>query len=153
MRRLAVIVGAVAVLVVGAGVAQAVIPDAEGQVHVCYDKSGDVRVVEEGIACEKGETALSLTSQVQAPRIYVVNGNITSIEPGESGAATALCNQGDVATGGGFFNNAQPDFKIISSSVFALPGGTQYGWRVTAYNLAQASGGVQATATCLDYTP
>jgi hypothetical protein len=55
-----VIAAAVAILVAGAGVAYATIPDGAGVIHGCYDKKGNLRVVDPsaGGACTGGETAL-----------------------------------------------------------------------------------------------
>jgi hypothetical protein len=63
---------AVAVLALGAGVASAVIPDANGVVHACYKKDGNLRVIDpsapkdKDASCKNDETALDLLSSVPA---------------------------------------------------------------------------------------
>jgi hypothetical protein len=67
-RRVAMRVGAVLALAgAAAGVAVAQIPDANGIVHSCYARSGGaIRIVDEGVACKNGETALSWNQKGQA---------------------------------------------------------------------------------------
>jgi hypothetical protein len=53
------IAAAIAVLIIGAGVAYATIPDSAGVIHGCYDKNGQLRVIDSpGEACKKHETSL-----------------------------------------------------------------------------------------------
>jgi hypothetical protein len=55
------IAAGIAVLVIGAGVAYATIPDSAGVIHGCYDNKGALRVIDpsSGGACKNNETSLS----------------------------------------------------------------------------------------------
>jgi hypothetical protein len=112
MRRFAVAAGAVVVLALGGVVAQAAIPNADGNIYACYDnKSGAVRVQDDpAVPCAKGSTALHWSaSQPHVPvtTTYVVRASglvQPSGQPDSIIDVRANCNAGDVATGGGVFN-------------------------------------------------
>ena len=104
MRRLAVAVGAVLVLVVG-GVAWAAIPNADGNIYACYSTGdGSVRVKDDPAKpCAKGWAPLSWTAgqpDVPVTTTYRVQRNV-NVPANGGGGAVVECNDGDVATGGG----------------------------------------------------
>jgi hypothetical protein len=68
------------------------------------------------------------------------------VETGTYRAAQALCDAGDVATGGGFVTNG----AILSSIVDGE--GDQQGWSSTAFDEASSSG-VKTSVVCIDNPP
>ena len=59
-KRILLVVSTIVVALGVVAIAQAAIPDANGVIHGCYHQnSGDLRVVDKGIACANNETALS----------------------------------------------------------------------------------------------
>jgi len=100
MGRWKAIVGvAVLGLVVGAGIAWATIPDANGVLHTCY-KNNNWRVINAPPeTCSPSETALDVNpGAVHA----VIRTETHTIAPGASHTFTAHCSPGEVATGGGW---------------------------------------------------
>jgi hypothetical protein len=62
-------------------------------------------------------------------------------------ASEALCDPGDVATGGGFLTNG----TILASGVGG--GGAAQGWRSEARDDGQGASGVKTTVVCVDNPP
>jgi hypothetical protein len=83
----------------GAGIAWASIPDANGVIHTCY-KNGKWRVIDApGESCVPSESALSIDpGSVRA----VIRTETQTIHPGAEHTFTAHCSPGEVATGGGW---------------------------------------------------
>jgi hypothetical protein len=69
------------------------------------------------------------------------------IESGTHMASEALCDPGDVATGGGFLTNG----IILASGVGG--GGAAQGWRSEARDDGQGASGVKTTVVCVDNPP
>jgi hypothetical protein len=69
------------------------------------------------------------------------------IESGTHMASEALCDPGDVATGGGFLTNG----TILSSSVGG--DGAAEGWHSEARDDGQGASGVKTTVICVDNPP
>jgi len=150
MRRIAIGLGAVAVLSIGTAIATGAIPNSDGTVNVCYVKStGAVRVIDTGQGCKNSENPLNLVSQVQKPRQYQVLGEFSSVSAGGFAVVEASCAVGDVPTGGGYFING-PVGSTISSEHMS---NNQRGWSVTVDNETAGTVNVAAQAMCLDYTP
>ncbi|GGR52217.1 hypothetical protein [Streptomyces netropsis] len=83
--------------------------------------------------------AVALCSTVaHEPRL----GNQITVQPGDEGVATANCDPGQVASGGGSFPSGQ---AFIGASR-ALPNGT--GWQITAENTTGTPQKVTAEAIC-----
>ncbi len=100
MRRWKTLLGvAAASLAVGAGIAWATIPGANGVIHTCF-KANSWRVIDAAAeTCKPSETALAIDpGSVRA----VIRAETQTIHPGEEHTFTALCDPGEVATGGGW---------------------------------------------------
>jgi hypothetical protein len=109
MRRLGVIAGAVTVLVLGAAAVQAAIPDEDGYTYICVNtSSGAIMAREKGAGCPKNSTASRLVANQHAIPVttYYTSSHTAVIPPfgmGNAATVTAFCNEGDEATGGGYF--------------------------------------------------
>ena len=79
------------------------------------------------------------------PRIYTHAGSVT-IPGGMSGWATANCDTGDKATGGGFF--ASPCIDIWNSNASNL-----YDWHAMGKNNCSYDAELTAQVVCVDLTP
>jgi hypothetical protein len=69
------------------------------------------------------------------------------IESGTHMASEALCDPGDVATGGGFLTNG----TILASGISG--DGAAQGWRSEARDDGQGASGVKTTVVCVDNPP
>ena len=139
MRRLALVVGVVA-LGVG-GVAYAAIPSGDGNIYACYNNGdGSVRVQNDPTKpCAKNWSPLKWAAeQPDVPAVPVtttyrkqVNADV---EPGDSLILSVFCDEGDVATGGGFFT---PQFPTNISARISRPSGdnpTSIGWQAVFFH-------------------
>ncbi len=100
MRRwTAVAAIAALVIAVGAGIAWASIPDANGVLHTCYKNSGWRVIDAPAESCKSSETPLAVDPGAVRP---VIRTETHTIHPGEGHTFTAHCNAGEVATGGGW---------------------------------------------------
>ena len=144
MRRLAVAVGAVTLLAVG-GVAIAQTTGNE-RIYACVNNGdGAIRqVAGPDVACSKSSHQLSWSAEnppattIPTTTTYIRRADQT-INAGAAGAsATAFCDSGDIATGGGYasFN---PALQVRASQPY-LPGNnpqdgdTPLGWLVNVHN-------------------
>jgi hypothetical protein len=162
------VVGGAAVAVSG-GVAWAAIPDGSGQIHGCYKNgNGDLRVIDPsaGGACKASESPLawSQTGPAGPPgaagATHVTIRTFTATLPAAgSSTFTALCNPGEVATGGGWrmdgpVPSGPPPVTVLgtvpqSSAPEPSAGETPIGWKVVgAASQDGAPHDVTAFATC-----
>lgn len=85
---------------------------------------------------------------------YRRQGEPATAEPGTAAISFALCDPGDVGTGGGFNING-PWPRILSSDPqeAGVPPFLVVGWQVSVINQADEPVGIQAEAVCVDLTP
>jgi hypothetical protein len=160
----AMAVALVAVVLSATGLAFAAIPDSKGVIHSCYAKSdGALRVVN-GTKCQSGEKKLKWSQRgpqgkpgkpgaAGATHLTVRSTNLTyhygpcgMIAPSTyvcnapGGSATANCNAGERATGGGYGNTSDAGSPAVQESGPTPATGTPTGWTVTT-----AASAVQST--------
>lgn len=140
MRRLVVATAAVLVLAVG-GVAWAAIPNADGNIYACYSTgNGEVRVQDDPAKpCPKSWSPLNWTAgqpDVPVTRTYV---RLNQQRPSDKEIykIDVFCDDGDVATGGGYDTETTlafyggPVVRVFGSSPLVNSAIGAYGWRVT----------------------
>lgn len=161
-RRIAAALGTLAILGGAAGLASAAIPDSnDAEIHACLHKpTGMIRLIdkEAGETCGPGFTEITWNQTGPAgpvgPKgdtgakgdkgatgdsgllsVYVKH-EYSTIGPGGYGGSNAICDSGDVATGGGFmFVNGQHDVAVIDNSPYQLgTSSTPTGWNGSAWN-------------------
>jgi hypothetical protein len=97
MRRWTAVAAIAALgIAVGAGIAWASIPDANGVLHTCYKNSGWRVIDAPAESCKPSETPLAVDPGAVRP---VIRTETHTIHPGEGHTFTAHCNAGEVATG------------------------------------------------------
>ena len=148
MRRIAVAIGAVAVLAAGATAFAQTTGDE--RIYACVNNGdGTVRqVAGPDVACSKGWHKLSWSANQNAvPKTttYAVHQPGT-VDPGTTTTLTANCNDGDIATGGGY--QALPDAVHIARNEPDIEGGLPIAWRVSAFNSSGFTQTINATAVC-----
>ena len=156
MRRFAVAAGAVVVLALGGVVAQAAIPDADGNIYACYDSKGAVRVQGDASPCPKGWTALTWAAgqnaNVPVTTTYKVTAEAVVAPGGNVGGALASCHDGDLATGGGYFMHDSTLEDGRTRALASLPteraDGSTSGWAVTFTNNGASDVQVEVYAVC-----
>jgi hypothetical protein len=110
-------------------------------------------VVDDGVACDKGETALDLVSrETQMPRRYSRIGEFVTVDPNEFVSARALCDTGDRAMGGGYLINGVIGTQVTTSYLGA-ENVNESGWTVSVFNPTAGANNVAAQVVCLDFTP
>jgi hypothetical protein len=128
MKR--VLVVAVAILLVTAGVAYASVPSADGTIHACYNNSnGSLRIIdaEAGANCSGGETALNW--EQSAPTVVLEQQRVeteTATETIDAGASlllTVTCPAGWVVTGGGHILSTTDVIAVLSEPDATFPPG------------------------------
>jgi hypothetical protein len=134
----------VAVLVVagvglaGGAVAFGAIPNADGNIYACYSNGdGTVRVKQDPAApCAKGWSALKWTAgQAQVPVTTTYRKFEEAVVPaGEDELFELACNDGDVATGGGFGWVPFDAFEVAVSRP-TNTAGVPDGWLVAVRNV------------------
>lgn len=152
MKRIAVLIGTLLLLV--GGVAYASIPSPDGTISGCYNNAnGSLKVIdtEAGASCSGNETALNW-DQPEVPigdqltlRVFDDMGPI----PAQSfGTAFAQCPSGTVVVAGGFSDNGWSSIYDVDISSSA-PNSQNSGWVVQIYNheTIEVPGG-GAIATC-----
>ena len=153
MRRLATAAGSVVVLAIGAAAVQAAIPDGDGNIYACYDKTGNVRVIDEdvqGTACPKGWSSLKWPGRPEpAPQTttYSDERSVT-LNPLESRRFDLACDAGDIAVGGGY---SAPDGMSVLESRPTGSGGerpTPTAWQFVVKNPAPDHFGVIVYVVC-----
>lgn len=84
-----------------------------------------------------------------APVVSQRTSEVISIPPGQDRSAVAVCNVGEVATGGGYMTNTP---KIIIT--FSSPGEEQRpSWAIRAVNTDTLAHNITATVMCLHLSP
>lgn len=163
----ALVVAILALVVALGGVAYATIPDGNGVIHGCYDRSGSLKLIDTGAgqSCPKGYTALSWNqSGPQGPAgangvtHVVVRASAAIILLANTGFdVTANCNPGEIATGGGEHSLGQGNPGLVSifrsqPTLNGAPdlasGATANGWRVDAVNNSPYDTELQAYVMC-----
>ena len=84
-----------------AGIAYAAIPDSNGVIQGCYKTvGGDLRVIDAGAggACKPSEQSLDWPGEQRV----VIRTATQTIQPGAAHTFSALCHEGERATGGGY---------------------------------------------------
>jgi len=171
--RVAVITGTTAVLLAGAGVAWASIPDSSGVIHGCYASSGAMRVIDSATSKFKStEKALSWNRQGKtgptgargpagpagAPGPagpsgvsgWQLKSDTISLDSGQSGGRRIQCESGLLPLGGGY--DAPPNtFRAdvdgpVFESGFA-------GWNVVGQDLDSTPITVKVHVICAQVSP
>jgi hypothetical protein len=152
--RLAVVVGVVVAVVMGA-TAYAAIPDADGNFYACVtNSSGTIRLIEKSTSCRASERRVSWPAGQAELKIYRVTGFTGTSQQGPLVHSTASCDDGDPVTGGGFGLDGGP-FNIDDLAVLASePGHFQDHdeWKATAM-MDNPDLRLHAFARCLDLPP
>ncbi len=94
---------------------------------------------------QEGLTSIGAqSSPTLGPTLHVTQriGLSKTITPGEVGIVAVACNQGEIATGGGYTSSAN---IIVASS---LAGNSNTGWLVNAFNNSTQNGVLAAIAEC-----
>jgi len=151
-RRLAVAIGVVAVFAMGA-TAFAAIPNSDGNIYACYSNGdGSVRVQNDPAKpCSKNWSPLKwAATQPVAPTLSTYqNGTLeTEVPPHGTAVATAECDDGDIATGGGFMT--APELKVRYETVSDSAQPTD--WKVAMENEGAFERTFNAFVICLDAT-
>jgi hypothetical protein len=132
-------------------------------VQVCVDReSGLVRVVGTSDECSKKETPLAWNIQgpvgPQGPQgepgvlgFYTRHNLGGSCPSGYNCPALAICDEGDVVTGGGFEHSGTLGQQVIS--VISSYPTADYIWQVTIGNYSGEDIEFRAYARCADLTP
>ena len=154
MRRLAVVVGALVILTISAVVVQAATTGDE-RIYACVNNGdGSMRqVASASSTCPKGWHQISWSAEnapAQSISTYVKTDSDV-IETGDSiGFLAVLCNDGDVATGGGYIIhesvkviNDAPEFGGPSVNDVAV------GWNVEVVVTPPQSSAFAVYANCL----
>jgi hypothetical protein len=156
MRRLAVVVGALVILAISAVVVQAATTGDE-RIYACVNNGdGTMRqVAGPEVTCPKGWHALSWSAEnppaSPALTTYENAGDVVIVAAEGSGRATARCDEGDVATGGGYSTSTSTGIEVNGSSMITLFDNT--GWQATAANTTTVNLAFRAFVVCLDTTP
>ena len=138
MKKLHVIVAAVAFLAVAAGVGYASIPSSSGTISACRDNKGVLRVIdaEAGQTCANNQQLLTWNQQGPAgpPGPAGISGYETVIASADTNGdneatATVQCPPGKVILGGGA-NIHDADSDGVAFLVDSMPFGN--GWRAEA---------------------
>lgn len=156
MRRIAIGLGALTVLGVGAAIATGAIPDQDGNFYACVTKtSGTIRMIEKGTTCRSSETKVSWAADQPVLDSYkVISFNDTDEDDLPLVHAIARCDDGDIVTGGGFgisggpFN--QSDIAVAASEPDEFQGRQE--WDITAW-IDTVDVNLSAYAKCLDLPP
>ena len=158
ISRSLTILGSVLILTLGAmWIADAAVPDANGNINACYIKpGGTLRVTDTG-TCKKGETPISWNQQGQ-PGANGVSGyeivtNIKSPGVGFLGEA-AFCPQGKHVLGGGAVpvdDNGNATHINVFNMLDSAPGSDGTYWNVTwALTSNPFANNVRVYAICAD---
>ncbi len=148
MQRLAIAVGAVAVLAVG-GVAFAQ-TSADERIYACVNNGdGTMRqVAGPDVACAKNWHKLSWSSESPpAPTTYRRTGT-AGVSVSGVNTAQAFCDDGDIATGGGYENAGRAE--VMFNEVLVSDSLEPIGWQVTAFNGRASAVSITAEVLCLD---
>jgi hypothetical protein len=162
----AVLLAAVVVLVLAVGgLAVAAVSSSPGQIKACaLKKTGALRVVAKG-KCAKSEKAVAWQKQgvagqagpagpagatrvtVRTAPLAINQASCTQLFPGSpyncigSGTATASCEPGERATGGGYSKPADGAVPSVQESAPTPTSGTPTGWTVTVAGSTTAGSG------------
>jgi hypothetical protein len=127
---------AIAITAIAGAVAVATIPDASGVIHGCYNKSGDLRVIDDAVeTCKQNETPLNWNQTgPQGPSGPLSGWEIVTedlvIPPTFDQGVDVECPQGKKVVGGGWSTVAGAFPHVISNG--PIPDGS--GWHVFAEN-------------------
>lgn len=101
------------------------------------------------LASVPGHGRAGAPSAATLPKYYVVKSSTAFANPGTAGSASVLCNAGDHATGGGFFNGSSTSPISVERS---YPSSTPpTGWTVLVFNNGTAQALFSAFADCVHY--
>jgi hypothetical protein len=106
------------------------------------------------VACSKGWHQISWSAEnpsAAALTTYENAGDIVFVQPDSSARATAKCDEGDVATGGGYSSSTPIGIEFNGSSMITLFDNT--GWQATGHNTTAVNLAFRAFVVCLDTTP
>ena len=84
-----------------------------------------------------------------APVVTLRSSDVISIPPGQGRSAAAICNVGEVATGGGYITNS-PKVIVTVSSLADEP---RPSWAIRAVNTDTFAHNITATVNCLHLIP
>ena len=148
---------------VGGGVAAyASIPDSNGVIHGCYNKVGDLRVIntDTGRRCRNAATAL--TWNQTGPRgpagpsslsVSTVTGGPAGVDPGNTNRVTVSCPQGQIGIAGTWFVNHNGDAVNYSQLVTQASGPAENGvptdWAVSVLNMGRTAVQFKALVLCV----
>ncbi len=79
---------------------------------------------------------------------YTVSSPAVSVAAGSRGAASASCDPGDFAAGGGFNEGGNVPSLVLADS-FPIPSGAPTGWAVGVFNPGAVDGIVEAKVVCM----
>jgi hypothetical protein len=133
-RVASIVVGAMAMVLVGVGIAWASIPGADGVIHGCRKNTdGSLRAIDSAATCPNGWTSLNW-AQAGGAGAQVAQVNVTVAygqSPGTTAQGIANCPAGMAATGGGYTSIGSLDEKwvpIIDNPT--VQSGKATGWQV-----------------------
>ena len=135
----------------GVSVAVGAIPNSDGNIYACVnDGNGTVRVQQDPAQpCKRNWSPLNWQQTAPTPRAYVafersrVAGTVAG-EDNNVGFLEVACDEGDIATGGGYSAGDGISFTRSASTTGAR------GWMVTARNTNEFSREVSVLVNCLD---
>ena len=119
-------------------------------IHACVKQGGQIRIVDDPADCRGNESALHWgTLGPQGPGLSLYVNTLSFDVPAGSGfGAEAVCDAGDLATGGGFDRAGQP-WSVIASRP-TLDAGVPFGWLVMIDNRTEVVRSVTAYVVCAD---
>jgi hypothetical protein len=148
-RHLAVAVGIVAVFALGAA-AYAAIPDADGNFYACVaNASGTIRLIQKSTTCRASEQRVSWPAgQADVPVTTTYRKLKQFLLPADDFVHESVeCDDGDVATGGGFSTPATS--PIPRSSIQVVDdNGVPVAWRVFLDNRGNGADGSTVSVIC-----
>jgi hypothetical protein len=167
MRKLFIGI-AIGVVLGGAGVALASIPDASGVIHACRNtKDGSLRVIDSdaGQTCGKDEVALAWNQTgpqgpagPQGPQgpagangvsgLYIVEKTF-HVAPGATVIAYVYCPAGKMAIAGGWVSGI-PGMEIVANNAAATEDNPPPAWQVAFHNTTDQDDNPNAYANCVD---
>ena len=155
--RRGVAIAALAIgLTLAGGVAHATLPGSAEIINACrHNKTGVLRVPDQGNDCLRGETPLSWssdTSPAQPTQFITRVGAFAFAEPGGHAFPQAFCHNGEQAIAGGFGGDAGlvmiGSLPLRADGAFAGDGDVAVGWQYTFRNTTAETLPVGARVTC-----
>jgi hypothetical protein len=148
---------------VGGGVtAYASIPDGNGVIHGCYNKVGNLRVIntDTGQACRNAETALTWNrTGPQGPAgpsslaVSTVTGGPAGVDPENTNRVVVSCPQGQIGIAGTWFVSHNGDAvnypQLVTQASGPAENGVSTDWAVSVLNMGSTAMQFKALVLCV----